>query len=147
MFIMCNKEKFWTVLANLIGKPEWATNEQYGSFKARLANRDQLTEDLDAVLMQATTAQWLERFGGQVPAAPVNDVGQALDNPFAHEQGLILDVDHPVRGSIKTLACPIRCPGETRLNQPAPRLGAHNQSILGALQPTEASTQKKAGVI
>ena len=145
MFIMCNKEKFWAVLAALIGKPEWASNEQYGSFKARLANRDQLTRDLDAVLMQQPTAYWLEHFGGQVPAAPVNDVGQALENPFAREQSLIVDVPHPVRGTIKTLACPIRCPGEQLPRQPAPRLGAHNQSILGALRRTDADMKKQAG--
>ncbi len=131
MFIMCNKEKFWAVLAELIGKPEWASNDLYGSFKARLANRDQLTEELDAVLMQQPTAYWLKHFGGLVPAAPVNDIGQALDNPFALEQGVIVEGDHPVRGKIKTLACPIRCPGEQLPSRPAPRLGA-DQSILGA---------------
>lgn len=146
MFIMCNKEKFWAVLANLIGKPEWASNEQYGSFKARLANRDQLTADLDALLMRQPTAYWLAHFGGQVPAAPVNDVGQALDNPFAHEQGLIFSVEHPVRGTIRTLACPIRCAGETLPNRPAPRLGAHNQAILGALRGRGADYSKPAGV-
>ena len=146
MFIMCNKEKFWAVLAGLIDKPEWVIDPRYRDFKARLANRDQLTEDLDAVLMQQPTAYWLKHFGGQVPAAPVNDVGQALDNPFAHEQGVIFNVEHPVRGTIKTLACPIRCPGETLPNQPAPRLGAHNQSILGALKGMESQNKKSAGV-
>ena len=146
MFIMCNKEKFWAVLAGLIGKPQWASNELYGSFKARLANRDQLTDDLDAVLMQQPTAYWLKHFGGQVPAAPVNDIGQALENPFAKEQGLIFEVEHPVRGKIKTLACPIRCPGEQLPNQPAPRLGAHNQSILGALTRGSVAVKKPAGV-
>lgn len=145
MFIMCNKEKFWAVLTGLIGKPEWASNDLYGSFKARLANRDQLTEDLDAVLMQQPTAYWLKHFGGQVPAAPVNDIGQALDNPFAKEQGLIFEVEHPVRGKIKTLACPIRCPGEQPPNRPAPRLGAH-QSILGALTRGSAAVKNPAGV-
>lgn len=146
MFIMCNKEKFWAVLARLIDKPQWASDPRYCDFKARLANRDQLTEALDAVLMQQPTAYWLEHFGGQVPAAPVNDVGQALDNPFAHEQGLIFNVEHPVRGTIKTLACPIRCPGETLPNRPAPRLGAHNQSILGVRRGRAAENKKPAGV-
>jgi crotonobetainyl-CoA:carnitine CoA-transferase CaiB-like acyl-CoA transferase len=134
LFIMCNKEKFWPLLANLIGRPEWVDDPRYRDFKARLAHRDTLTEELDAVLMQATTAEWLQRFAGQVPAAPVNDIGEALDNPFARERGAIVEVEHPVRGKIRTLACPIRCPGETLPTQPAPRLGAHNPSILGALE-------------
>jgi crotonobetainyl-CoA:carnitine CoA-transferase CaiB-like acyl-CoA transferase len=144
MFIMCNKEKFWGILAQLIGRPEWASDPRYCNFKARLAHRDQLTEELDAVLMTATTEQWLKHFAGQVPAAPVNDVGQALDNPFAHAQGLIVESEHPVRGTIKTLACPIRCPGVTLPHQAAPRLGAHNQSVLGPLRAVPP--RKAAGV-
>ncbi|GGJ98574.1 CaiB/BaiF CoA transferase family protein [Pseudomonas matsuisoli] len=147
MFIMCNKEKFWAVLANLIGKPEWATDPRYCNFKARLTNRDELTEDLDAVLTTQPTAYWLEHFGGQVPAAPVNDIGQALDNPFVQQQGLIVEGDHPVRGKIKTLACPIRCPGEQLPTNPAPRLGAHNQSILGALGHNSEGARKRAGAL
>jgi crotonobetainyl-CoA:carnitine CoA-transferase CaiB-like acyl-CoA transferase len=145
MFIMCNKEKFWGILAQLIDRPEWASDPRYCNFKARLAHRDQLTEELDAVLMTATTEQWLKHFAGQVPAAPVNDVGQALDNPFARAQGLIVESEHPARGTIKTLACPIRCPGVTLPSQAAPRLGAHNQSILGPLRAV--APRKAAGVI
>ena len=134
MFIMCNKEKFWGILARLIDRPEWADDPRYCNFKARLAHRDLLTEELDAMLSTRTTAQWLQHFAGQVPAAPVNDVGQALDNPFARAQGLIVEAPHPTRGSIQTLACPIRCPGETLPRAIAPRLGAHNQSVLGPLR-------------
>ncbi|PCC98590.1 CaiB/BaiF CoA transferase family protein [Halopseudomonas pelagia] len=130
MFIMCNKEKFWGVLANLIDKPEWTTDERFCNFKARLANRDELTEELDAILMQATTEQWMTKFAGKVPAAPVNDIAQALDNPFAIEQGSIVDVEHPVRGPVKTLACPVRCPGEQLPSRPAPRLGADTEAML-----------------
>lgn len=141
MFIMCNKEKFWGILAQLIDRPEWASDPRYCNFKARLAHRDQLTEELDAVLMTATTEQWLKHFAGRVPAAPVNDVGQALDNPFARAQGLIVESEHPARGTIKTLACPIRCPGQPLPTQAAPRLGAHNHAVLG---PLRAQPPRKA---
>jgi crotonobetainyl-CoA:carnitine CoA-transferase CaiB-like acyl-CoA transferase len=36
IFIMCNKEKFWRVLATLLGKPEWADDPDFASYKARL---------------------------------------------------------------------------------------------------------------
>jgi crotonobetainyl-CoA:carnitine CoA-transferase CaiB-like acyl-CoA transferase len=49
LFIMCNKEKFWTVLAEAVGKPEWATDPAYATFAARLKNREQVTQELDAV--------------------------------------------------------------------------------------------------
>ena len=86
IFIMCNKEKFWPELCRCIGRPEWSARPDYKDFKARLANRAKLTEELDAALSARTTAEWIEIFGGRVPAAPVHDVQQALENPFVTER-------------------------------------------------------------
>jgi succinate--hydroxymethylglutarate CoA-transferase len=133
LFIMCNKEKFWTLLANAIGKPEWTFDPDFRDYPARLANRGRLTRELDAVLGTATTEAWLKRLAGIVPVAPVYDVAQALDNPFAQEQGRILEADHPLRGTIRTLACPIRCPGEPDLAGIAPALGEHTEALLKGL--------------
>ncbi len=133
LFVMCNKEKFWGVFAQAIGKPEWAGCAEYGSYKARLANRARLTQELDAVLSTATTAQWIERLAGKVPVSPVYDVAQALENPFVKEQGRIMEAPHPARGTIRTLACPIRCPGEPEHVGIAPTLGEHTRELLQGL--------------
>ncbi len=133
LFVMCNKEKFWPLLAQAIGRPEWATHPDYANYKARLANRDRLTREMDEVLGTATTAEWLERLSGTVPVAPVYDVAEALDNPFVREQGRIMEAPHPARGSIRTLASPIRCPGEAEKIGIAPALGEHTRELLREL--------------
>jgi len=133
LFVMCNKEKFWPLLAQAIGRPEWATHPDYANYKARLANRDQLTREMDEVLGAATTAEWLERLSGTVPVAPVYGVAQALDNPFVREQGRIMEAPHPARGKIRTLASPIRCPGEAEKIGIAPALGEHTRELLRGL--------------
>ena len=133
LFVMCNKEKFWPLLAQAIGRPEWATHPDYANYKARLANRDRLTREMDEVLGTATTAEWLERLSGTVPVAPVYDVAQALDNPFVREQGRIMEAPHPARGKIRTLASPIRCPGEAEKIGIAPALGEHTRELLRGL--------------
>lgn len=133
LFIMCNKEKFWPLLANAIGKPEWALDPVFCNYRVRLANRERLTIELDSVLGTATTAEWLKRLAGIVPVAPVYDVAQALENPFAHEQGRVMQAPHPTRGTIRTLACPIRCPGEPDLVGIAPALGEHTEPLLAGL--------------
>src|SRR5690606_19404024 len=130
----------WPILSALVGRPEWATDPRYRDFKARLAHREELTIELDRVLSERTTGEWIERMAGKVPVAPVNDVAQALDNPFERENGMIVEMPHPARGSIRTLACPVRCPGETLPLRPGPRLGAHNGEILGDL-----ATSRSAG--
>lgn len=134
IFIMCNKEKFWGVLAQCIDKPEWADDPRYRTFRDRLANRQELTEALDAVLCTATTDSWMQRFAGKVPAAPVYDVAQALDSAFVAEQGRLLDFAHP-DGPVRMVASPVRT-GPHPL-QPAPRMGEHTEAVLRQTGYTE----------
>jgi crotonobetainyl-CoA:carnitine CoA-transferase CaiB-like acyl-CoA transferase len=129
IFIMCNKEKFWPELCRAIGRPEWSTRPEYKDFKARLANRAKLTHDLDGVLSARTTAEWIEIFGGRVPAAHVNDLRGALENPFVLEGGRVRTVDHP-SGPIRLLAASVSCPGEDTPCVAAPALGADTDAIL-----------------
>ena len=132
IFIMCNKEKFWPVLCDSIGRPEWRHREDYKDFKARLANRDRLTVELDAALSARTTAEWIELFAGSVPAAPVHDVKAALDNAFVTDEGRIRSAGR-AEGAVHMLAPPLRCPGEDMPCEPAPKLGADTDDILGRL--------------
>jgi len=88
---------------------------------------------MDEVLGTASTAEWLERLSGTVPVAPVYDLAQALDNPFVREQGRIMEAPHPARGNIRTLASPIRCPGEAEKIGIAPALGEHTRELLRGL--------------
>ena len=134
MFLMCNKEKFWPVLADCIGRPEWGTDPRYASFKARLANRDELTQDLDSVLVTRTTAEWMETLGGVVPASPVYDVGQALDNPFVRDGGRVASFTRTEGGApVEGLVGPVRIDGQPPPTVAAPAFGADTDSVLGRL--------------
>jgi crotonobetainyl-CoA:carnitine CoA-transferase CaiB-like acyl-CoA transferase len=133
LFIMCNKEKFWGVLADAVGKPEWASDPEYATFAARLKNREQVTQELDAVLSTATTAEWLARLGGKVPVAPVYDVEQALENPFVAEQQRVVDFQHPEHGKIRGVASPVRLANGALPTRAAPRLGEDTDALLEEL--------------
>src|SRR2546421_727901 len=93
IFIMCNKEKFWPVLCERLGRPEWAADPRFRTFKDRLANRDEGNRLLDEALSARPSAAWLEHFAGRGPAAPVNDLKAAPHNPFGAERGGIRDSD------------------------------------------------------
>ena len=47
IFIMCQKEKFWRLLCEALGRPEWIEDPAYSTFAARLANRPQINAALD----------------------------------------------------------------------------------------------------
>ncbi len=149
IFIMCNKEKFWENLVGLLGRPEWAKDPEYATFEARLKNRDRVVEMLNEVLTTATTQEWLVKLSGQVPVAPVFDVGQALTNPFVAEQGLIVEQEHPKRKSIRTIASPVRIDGAEKPNRICPEMGANTLEILHGMDygPERIAQLKEAKVI
>jgi crotonobetainyl-CoA:carnitine CoA-transferase CaiB-like acyl-CoA transferase len=149
IFIMCNKEKFWGVLARALGRPEWTTDPDFATFKARLENRERVTRMLDEALMTRTTDEWMKRFAGSVPAAPVYDVAQALDNAFVAERGGIADFAYPNGRSARMIAAPIRVAGATPPTRAAPAMGAHTEAELRTAGYSEEriAALRAAGVI
>jgi crotonobetainyl-CoA:carnitine CoA-transferase CaiB-like acyl-CoA transferase len=130
IYIMCNKEKFWPALCAKLGRPEWSVDERFRMFPHRLRHRDLLTEMIDRELATRTTQEWLEHFAGVVPAAPINDLAQALENPFVTEHGRLQTLPHRQRGSYRMVAPPVRCTGEEPPAHPAPALGEHTEEVL-----------------
>lgn len=149
IYLMCNKEKFWPALCEKIGRPEWAEDPRFRRFPDRLAHRDLLTEWLDGVLQAKTTAEWLACFAGTVPAAPVNDLAQALENPFVTENGRLQTLPHPARGRFRMVAPPVRCAGVEAPARPAPALGEHTEPLLRELgyDAARIAALRSAGVI
>jgi crotonobetainyl-CoA:carnitine CoA-transferase CaiB-like acyl-CoA transferase len=70
VFVMAQLPKFWANLVQAIGAPHLAEDPRYRTVPDRLANRDALTRDLDAIFETAPTAHWLEVLGGKCPVAP-----------------------------------------------------------------------------
>ena len=130
LFIMCNKEKFWPLLARELGHPEWIADPELIDFGARLKNRNRVTRLLDDVLMEQPTAEWIERLSGKVPVSPVFDIAQALENPFVHERDSVLGYQYPDGRSARGIANPIRVPGVDLPRRAAPRMGEHTDALL-----------------
>jgi crotonobetainyl-CoA:carnitine CoA-transferase CaiB-like acyl-CoA transferase len=148
IFIMCNKEKFWPVLCDMIDRPHWRDRPEYKDFAARLKHRDLLTRELDEVLSARTTAEWIALFAGRVPAAPVNDMRQAMTNPLVADEGRVRASAHS-GGTIELLAPPIRCPGDETPCRAAPALGADTDDVLGEVgfDADQVARLRAAGVV
>ena len=142
LFVMCNKEKFWPILCDAIGHPEWSTDPRFASFAARLEHRSQVTEMLDAAFSERTTAEWLELLGGVAPVAPVNDVAEALENSFAADQGRVAGFSGPDGAELlRMLTGPVRVAGAEQPRKAGPGLGADTGDILRRLGLGEAEIE------
>jgi crotonobetainyl-CoA:carnitine CoA-transferase CaiB-like acyl-CoA transferase len=148
IFLMCNKEKFWPILCEMIGHPEWGTDERFRTFKDRLANRALIQDMLDEALSEQTTDTWLAVFGGRVPAAPIYDVQQALENPFVAAQGMIQTLKHQDGSEFRMIDAPFRT-GDPTPNHPAPELGQDTDALLGELGISDADIEalREKGIV
>ena len=149
IFIMCNKQKFWPVLCDRIGHPEWSEDPRFCSFPARLENRAMLTRLLDEALMTRGTDAWLAHFAGAVPAAPVHDVERALTSAFVRQEDRIWTYPHPERPDFRMVPPAFRLPGEGMPTRPAAALGADTDAVLREIGYTEEriATLRSDGVI
>lgn len=148
VMVMCMLDKFWQAFIVGIGRPELGADPRFVDFSARRTHREALTPLIDAALSTATTAQWVARFGGQLPIAPVLDVAAALTNPFAERVGMIQAIDHPA-GSQRQLSSPIKLDGERLAARPCPALGHDNDALLTEVgfSPAEIAALRAQAVI
>jgi crotonobetainyl-CoA:carnitine CoA-transferase CaiB-like acyl-CoA transferase len=138
IFVMCMTDKFWQAMLGAVGRPDLGADPDYATVEARRANRDRLTDVLDGVFSADTTAAWLARLQGLIPAAPVYDLPQALDNPFARAVGMVRDLPHPAQRDYRVLANPIRLAGARLPSRTAPGLGAQTDELLREVGYTDA---------
>ncbi|MBI1404803.1 MAG: CoA transferase [Caulobacter sp.] len=130
--LMCMTQKFWLELCALTGRDDLAADPRFATLADRRANLPALTAAIDALFMTRTSADWMALLGGRVPFGPVNDVFQALDNPFVAEVALRDTVAHPdAPDGLRMLAAPIRIDGQRMPGARSPKLGEHTAEVLG----------------
>jgi crotonobetainyl-CoA:carnitine CoA-transferase CaiB-like acyl-CoA transferase len=128
--IICAKEKFYRNLVEAMGMLHLVRDPRFPTFLDRLAHKAELIPILQARFEEKTTREWLALLRGKVPCAPVNSVPAALNDEQVLAREMILEVKHPVFGTLKEVACPIKTDGAITNPAPGPRLGEHTDQIL-----------------
>jgi succinate--hydroxymethylglutarate CoA-transferase len=149
IYLMCNKENFWPTLCQYIGREDLAEDKRFKNFKLRQKHRDLITKILDQELMNKTTKKWLEIFAGHVPAAPILNVREALDNQFVKERKNIHQLKTKDNKVINLLKTPINFEASNFVDSTAPKLGEHNDEIYNkiGLSTKEINHLKNKGII
>jgi crotonobetainyl-CoA:carnitine CoA-transferase CaiB-like acyl-CoA transferase len=130
--LMCMSEKFWAEFCDVAGRADLAADPRFLTLADRARNLPALTQALDALFASRNTADWMALFAGRLPFGPVNDLFQALDNPFVAEVAMRDVVDHPDRPQgLHMLAMPVKVDGARMPGERSPKLGEHTDELLG----------------
>jgi crotonobetainyl-CoA:carnitine CoA-transferase CaiB-like acyl-CoA transferase len=125
-------QKNWERFLAVIEAPELALDDRFGSNAKRMAHLADLVEILSAKLCGRSSGEWLEQLEkAGVPAGPVLNVSEMHDDPQTIARGMVVEVDHPTAGAVKTIGLPVKfstTPGGVA--RAAPLLGEHTREVL-----------------
>jgi crotonobetainyl-CoA:carnitine CoA-transferase CaiB-like acyl-CoA transferase len=127
-------EHFQRLMEVLDLKREWA-DPRFATKALRKANETALLE----VLSPAIRKRGAKELEAQIvevgiPCSPVNDYAQVFDDPQIQARGLVVDVEHPRMGKMKTVRNPVLMDKDgPAVTRPAPILGEHSAEILREL--------------
>jgi itaconate CoA-transferase len=135
IFIAIQNAREWLRLcAEVLEKPDLATDPRFALNPLRVQNRAALDEIIGSIVGHALTSQQLiERLdAAQIAYARMNSVSDFLAHPQLDSRGRWRDVETPA-GPIRALAPPVLINNEEPRMGPVPALGAHTDAILNEL--------------
>ncbi len=131
--IACGAEGLWVKLAASLGMDP--AEEGFATNAERVVNRVRLAERIDALLAERDVDEVLALLNAAgVPGGEVRSIDRVYDWDQTRSQHLVVEVDHPVLGTIELPGPPLRfddnpyAGGRERHLAP-PRLGEHNDSV------------------
>lgn len=142
--------KIWERFCDILGAPEWVTDERYKDKQGRSINRDSINAEINRRLAAQDCAYWVERFNeGGVACGLINDVKSVFEEPQVQHLGIVKDVVSIHHGPQKMVGQPVqlqRTP--STIVRSAPKRGEHSEEILKeiGLEASELASLKSKGV-
>lgn len=149
--IAAGNQAMWERLAKTLGLEHLIQDRRFLTVADRVANRPELMRLLEEKLVEKTSKEWeaiLDKAG--VANGPILYIDEVFQDPQVLHQKMLLEMDHPTAGKIKTLGFPAklsRTPGQLRL--PPPLKGQHTEEVLKELgySSIEIQTMRRKGII
>ena len=130
--ISCRTEGHWQALCEALDRKPLLVDPRFVTPFARAANLDALDVAVAERVAAHDRPALLDRLrAAGVPAAPVNDARDMLEDEDLRARGFWNDVDHAVIGSLPMFHLPFVFDGVERTDVPAPPLlGEHTEEVV-----------------
>jgi crotonobetainyl-CoA:carnitine CoA-transferase CaiB-like acyl-CoA transferase len=122
----------WHRFLDVLDAPELARDPRFKESSDRMAHVAELAGLLSRIINTRSTEDWLQRLEkAGVPAGPVLNVNEMHADPHTLARGMVVEVDHPRLGAVKTIGLPIKfsaTPG--KVARASPLYGQHTREVL-----------------
>ena len=139
-------------LAGCLGHREWADDDRFRTNADRVRNRGSVDDMIGAAVATRTVDAVLASLeDAAVPCGPINSVATTLEHAQTRACNMVVDVDHPTAGPIRTLGIPYGFSDTpAAIDRPPPPLGADTDQVLTdivGLAPATIEAYRRDGVI
>jgi len=123
-------DTFWPPFCRALGREAWANDPSLARAADRRARADALLPAIEATLLDAPRAVWLERFHREgVPAEPIQSVAEVCADPQVLARRMVQRLEHPRAGTVHVVASPLTAL-EGRTSPAPPVLDADTDAVL-----------------
>jgi crotonobetainyl-CoA:carnitine CoA-transferase CaiB-like acyl-CoA transferase len=127
--------RLWPAACRTLGLEQLIDDPRFVTPTLRVENHRELSRLFQEKFLERPSLEWIQAFqAAGIPTGPIKTVPEALADEHARARQMVVEVDHPVIGRMKTLGVPVKLsetPGE--VTRAAPTLGQHNDEILTEL--------------
>lgn len=119
--------KFWEGFCKAIRREDFIA-QQFAPGKVQ----EEMIHELSALFLTKTADEWMHELQSlDICISKVNNLEEALDDPHFKERGMIVQMDHPLDGTIKSIGFPVKF-SETpySIKMAPPSFGEHTEEIL-----------------
>jgi crotonobetainyl-CoA:carnitine CoA-transferase CaiB-like acyl-CoA transferase len=129
-------DRLWKrLVTEALDRPDWLEDPRFVTLPDRMTNIDVLESEIEAITSTRTTDEWIELLDqAGVPGGKVLTYDQTLSDPHILARDMIVDLEHPIIGPMRTIAPPVKFSNlDFAVRSPAPWLGQHTAEILGEI--------------
>jgi len=144
-------ERLFRRLCDVLGHPEWTQLPEFADNANRVRHRAALAERIETITSERPRTHWLALLEqNDIPCGPINNYEQVFADPQVLAREMVVEVDHPTLGHLKTLGSPIKLsatPPDVRRR--APLLGEHTDEVLtqAGYSNTEIAELHRSGAV
>jgi formyl-CoA transferase len=140
----------WPAVCQVIGEPDWITDEAYATPQARLLHLKPIFGRIEQWTMSMDKFQAMDILNRHdIPCGPILSMKEIANEPSLRATGTVVEVDHPKRGKYLSVGNPIKMSDSPTEVTRSPLLGEHTDEVLAQLgfSPDDVAQLRAQGAV